>query len=115
MHANLVYDYRREVLVVGRPSAPEALKAAPTRRKYGGAHSQHRAFCATTTDLTNKRALMMSRGWMTQVAPIPETPPFRKGLTAFQVELSARLIDIVKRCKGEGGRREECGGMEMWE
>ena len=42
-----------------------------------------------------RRTLTMSRGWMMQVAPMPERPPFMNGLTAFQVALSAR--DIVSR------------------
>ena len=42
-----------------------------------------------------RRTLTMSRGWMMQVAPMPERPPFMNGLTAFQVALSAR--DMVSR------------------
>ena len=42
-----------------------------------------------------RRTLTMSRGWMMQVAPMPERPPFMNGLTAFQVAFSAR--DMVSR------------------
>ena len=35
---------------------------------------------------------------MMQVAPMPERPPFMNGLTAFQVELSAK--DMVWRVVG---------------
>lgn len=34
------------------------------------------------------RTLTMSTGWMMQVAPIPDRPPLKNGLAAFQTELS---------------------------
>jgi hypothetical protein len=37
------------------------------------------------------RTLTMSIGWMMHVAAIPDRPPFIKGLTAFQMGLSAAI------------------------
>ena len=34
--------------------------------------------------------MTISKGWMMQVAPMPDKPPLRNGFTAFHVELSAR-------------------------
>jgi hypothetical protein len=34
----------------------------------------------------------MSMGWMTQVASIPEAPPFTKGFTVFHAALDANAV-----------------------
>ena len=47
------------------------------------------------------RTLTISRGWMMQVAPMPDKPPFMNGLTAFQVALSFR--DMTMRSCGACG------------
>jgi hypothetical protein len=52
---------------------------------------------------------MISMGWMTHVAPMPDRPPFMNGFTAFHVELSARdmLFGCVLLGGGEVCVREE--------
>jgi len=52
--------------------------------------------------------LTMSRGWMMHVAPMPERPPFKNGLTAFQVALSRRDMAGGRwKIADESGRRFE--------
>jgi hypothetical protein len=46
------------------------------------------------------RTLTMSTGWMMQVAPMPDRPPLKKGLAAFQTGLSAAISFGVFRDKG---------------
>jgi hypothetical protein len=51
---------------------------------------------------------MISMGWMTHVAPMPDRPPFMNGFTAFHVELSAR--DMLFGCVLLGGGGGVCAG-----
>ena len=70
-----------------RSSRRRAQSARPSRRRGG-------------VDVT-ARTLTISRGWMMQVAPMPDKPPFMNGLTAFQVALSFR--DMTMRSCGACG------------
>lgn len=70
-----------------RSSRRRAQSARPSRRRGG-------------VDVA-ARTLTISRGWMMQVAPMPDKPPFRNGLTAFQVALSFR--DMTMRSCGACG------------
>jgi len=80
-----------------RSSRRRAQSARPSRRRGG-------------VDVT-ARTLTISRGWMMQVAPMPDKPPFMNGLTAFQVALSFR--DMTMRSCGACGDvlRADLGAM----
>ena len=79
-----------------RSSRRRAQSARPSRRRGG-------------VDVT-ARTLTISRGWMMQVAPMPDKPPFMNGLTAFQVALSLRDMVWVVWCVRRRTERRSRGG-----